>query len=273
MRVLSANLSRSTAWEPTNLATTVRVLFEAAADVIAVQECPGKEHLSHLAGRLGYQCRIAPSPTGFHTGLLWHPDLVEVVGGDKYADQSIGTWHGFTSSTLTCGSWPSPITFLSAHLIPHDVDTAVSEARFLQTRVRRHGHPGVLLGDLNHLALEGPEPDWATIPEHNRASRTILDQDTPDVLRGDRRVGLVLTRSGLVDAAAHHAHTSGEQGAFAPTGVHGQTRVDQVWVSRVLAEAITGYERLDHRDVTDHHPILVDLALGSLAPIGQVEFH
>ena len=273
MRVLSANLKKPTAWEPDCLPIVADIITDAAAEVVAVQECPGQEHLEELAGLLGYTYRIAPSPTGFHTGLLWHRDLREVVGGDKYADRSVGTWHGFTSSTLTCGSWPSPITFLSAHLIPHDVDQAVSEARFLQTRVRRHGHPGVLLGDLNHLALEGPEPPWDEIPDHNRASRTILDQDNPDDVVGDRRVGLVLTRSGLVDAAAHHAHTFGDQGAFAPTGVHGKTRVDQVWVSRVLAAAITGYERLDHRDVTDHHPVLVDLDLGSLAPIGQVEFH
>lgn len=273
MRVLSANLKKPTAWEPDCLPIVADIITDAAAEVVAVQECPGQEHLEELAGLLGYACRIAPSPTGFHTGLLWHRDLTEVVGGDKYADRATGTWHGFTSSTLTGQGWPCPITFLSAHLIPHDVDQAVGEARFLQTRVRRHGHPGVLMGDLNHLPLEGPEPPWDEIPEHNRASRTVLDQDRPDDLVGDRRVGVVLTRSGLVDAAAHHAHTCGDRGVFAPTGVHGKTRVDQVWVSRVLAAAITGYERLDHRGVTDHHPVLAELDLGPLAPIGQVEFH
>lgn len=273
MRVLSANLKKPTAWEPDCLPIVADIITDAAAEVVAVQECPGQEHLEELAGLLGYTYRIAPSPTGFHTGLLWRPGLVEVVGGDKYADQAIGTWHGFTSSTLTSGSWPSPITFISAHLIPHDVDTAVSEARFLQTRVRRHGHPGVLLGDLNHLALEGPEPNWDEISAHNRASRTILDQDDPDNVVGDRRMGLALTRGGLTDVAAHQAAVTGDNRLFAITGVYGLMRVDQAWVTHELVDAITGYERLDHHGVTDHHPILVDLDLEEIAPIERVEFH
>lgn len=274
MRLLSGNFEYSTAWEEDALPTVASIISDSDADVVAIQECPGPEHLEKLALKLGYHHRIAASPTGIHTGLLWRPGITEVSGGDKYAERiQQGTWHGFASSTLTCESWPSPITFISAHLIPHDVDQAVGEARFLQTRVRREGHPGVFAGDLNHLALEGPEPDWDAIPEHNRASRTILDQFAPETVVGDRRVGLALTRGGLTDVAAHRAAATGDESLLAHTGVHGLVRVDQAWVTRELVDAIAGYERMDHRGVTDHHPILVDLALEGMAPIERTEFH
>lgn len=274
MRLLSVNLEYSSAWEPSVLPSAAAIITDAAPDVVAVQECPGQEHLEKLASMLGYTYRIAASPTGIHTGLLWKPGITELSGGDKYAERiKAGTWHGFTSSTLTCESWPSPITFVSAHLIPHDVDAAVGEARFLQTRVRREGRPGVFVGDLNHLPLSGPEPDWATIPVHNQASRTVLDQFNPETVVGDRRVGLALTRGGLTDVAAHWSAATGNESLLAHTGVYGRVRVDQAWVTSELVDAIRGYQRLDHRGVTDHHPILVELALEELAPIRRAEFH
>lgn len=274
MRLVSANLEYKTAWSEEMLPRAAALLAATGADVIAVQECPGPEALEKLAGALGYEHRIAPSPTGIHTGILWAPHVREVSGGDKYAERiGAGTWHGFTSSTLVSEGWPSPVTVISAHLVPHEVDGAVAEARFLQTRVRREGWPGILVGDLNHGALEGPEPPWDEVPEHNRASRTILDQDDPERIRLDRRVGLALTRGGLVDVAARVADRDGNAGALAHTGVHGKIRVDQCWVTGALAPAIADYERLDHQGVTDHHPVQIDLDLEDLPPIGQVEFH
>lgn len=270
MRLVSANLEYKTAWNEQELPRVAALLSATGADVIAVQECPGQEHLEQLAAALGYEHRIAPSPTGLHTGLLWAPHVREVEGGDKYADR---TWHGFTSSTLVADGWACPVTVISAHLVPHDVDGAVAEARLLQTRVRRQGWPGILTGDLNHGALAGPEPDWEQVPVHNRASRTVLDQGRPEVVRLDRRVGLALHRGGLVDVAARVAEQAGDEGALAHTGVHGLLRVDQCWTTGELAPAISGYTRLGHEQVTDHHPIQVDLALEDLAPIAQVEFH
>lgn len=272
MRLLSMNLEYSSAWENENLAEVADLVVEVDPDVIAIQECPAEERLQALQDLLGYDYRFGPSSTGLHTALLWRPGIVEEVGGDKYAGGR-ATWHGFTSSTLRAPGWPCAITFVSAHLIPHDVDRAMGEARFLQTRVRRQGWPGVLVGDINHLPLMGPEPDWDQVPEHNRASRTILDPDRPDEIRGDRTVGLALTRGGLVDVAAHRAEQTGDETLLEHTGVHGLVRVDQAWVTRQLAPAITGYERLDHRGLTDHHPIMVDLDLDLLDPIGRVEFH
>lgn len=278
MRLVSANLEH-TAWPEKTAGADewfpmVFLLKDSNADVVAVQECPGPDHLARLADKLGYEHHIADAPTGIHTGLLWRPEIEAISVGDKYAELiRKGTWHGFTSATLVGPGWPCPVTFISAHLIPHDVDQAVGEARFLQTRVRREGWPGVLVGDLNHGPLVGPEPNWEEVPEHNRASRTILDPDRPDVLRLDRRVGLALTRGGLVDVAAHLAAATGEEDLLAHTGVHGKLRVDQAWVTRQLVPAIRGYERLDHRGVTDHHPIAVDLALEGLEPMARVAFH
>ena len=270
MRLVSTNLEYKTAWSDEELPRAAALLSATGADVIAVQECPSPERLEVLARELGYEHRIAPAPQGLHTGLLWALHVDEVSGGDKYAEK---TWHGFTSSTLVAQGWPCPITVISAHLVPHDVDGAVAEARLLQTRVRRQGWPGILVGDLNHGALEGPEPSWEEVPVHNRASRTILDQDRPDVVRLDRRVGLALHRGGLTDVAARVAEQRGDESALAHTGVHGRIRVDQCWVTGALAPAISGYARLDHDQVTDHHPIQVDLDLESLPLVAQVEFH
>ncbi|WP_435108044.1 endonuclease/exonuclease/phosphatase family protein [Nocardiopsis synnemataformans] len=270
MHLLSANLEYTTAW--TRVDEVAALIGDAHAEVVAIQECPEEPALAALADRLGFTYRMGPSPSGLHTALLWAPHVEEVHGGDKYEDKGV-TWHGFTSSTLRGPRWPCPITFICAHLVPHDVDAAVGEARFLQTRVHRQGWPGVLLGDVNHGPLAGPEPDWDQVPEHNRASRTILDQDQPDKVRLDRRVGLALTRGKMIDVAAHLADLTGREELLAYTGVHGLLRTDQVWVTRQLAGAIAGYARLDHRGVSDHHPIAVDLAIEDLAPIPQVAFH
>ena len=273
MRLLSANLESSTAWEEDALAVAAAIFSDAGADVAAVQECPGEGHLKALAALLGFQYRIAPSPTGLHTGLLWRPEITEVGGGDKYAERTQGTWHGFTSSTLVADGWPCPLTVISAHLIPHSTQAAIEEAQFIQSRVIREGYPGILVGDLNHLAQQGPEPDWSQVPLHNRASRTVLDPARPEDLVGDRRVGLVLTRAGLVDVAAARFEATGDETLLDHTGVYGRVRVDQAWVTGQLAGAIVGYERLDHRGITDHHPIQVDLNLEDLAAIERVEYH
>lgn len=270
MRLLSLNAEYTTAWSKKTLPVLADIVTDAAADVIAVQECPGEDALDALAHRLGYPYRLGPGPNRLHTGLLWTPDIKELHGGDKYAER---TWHGFTSSTLVGPSWPCPLTLISAHLVPHDVDAAVGEARFLQARVRRWGWPGILAGDLNHGPLVGPEPDWDQVPEHNLASRTILDPTRPDEHLLDRRVGLALTRGKLTDVAAHQAEATDTPELLAYTGVYGRLRTDQVWVTRQLVPAIGGYERLDHRGATDHHPVAVDLAVENLPPIAQVAWH
>lgn len=277
MRITSINAERSHAWRGGVFPELVELAASTRSQVIAVQECPGPEAMAALAQALGMEHYCAASPTGHHTGLLWAPEISADPVGDKYIedlDEVRPTWHGFASATLHHPRWPSPITVLCAHLVPHSTQQAVSESQFIQGRVRREGRPGIVLGDLNHPPLIGPEPDnWDLIPEHNRASRTILDPADPDRLLWDRRVGLVLHRGRLVDVAAHLHQTTGREDVLEPTGIHGHLRVDQIWVTSGLVGSITGYTRHDPGQVTDHYAITAELDLAGLDPIGRVAYH
>lgn len=274
MRILSINASYNHSWSPDVLPSLAEMIAAPEPTVVALQECPDPGLLAEMAEKLGLAHYCAPAPQGLHTGLLWSPELEALHTGDKYPhldeeDGGMRTWHGFASVTLHGHSWPNPITFLSCHLIPHSTRAAVPESQFLQGRLRRQGWPGVLLGDVNHGPLVGPEPDWDTVPVHNIASRTVIDPDHPDKLILDRSVGLVLYRSRLTDVAARRYEQTGDEDLLAPTGVAGGIRTDQAWTTSELVPAITGYERLDHRGVTDHHPILVNLDLERIGPVEQ----
>lgn len=273
MKLVSANLNSATAWSDTARSQAAALLRETGAEIIAVQECP-KGHeaaLADLAEQVGgWHYRIGPAPKRLHTALMWAPHIEEIQGGDSYQED---TWHGYTVATLRGAGWPSPITVISAHLAPHSSVLAITEAQLLQSRVRRWGHPGIIAGDINHMPLHGPEPDWDSIPHHNRGSRTLLDPDHPEHVRADRRVVLALQRGGLTDVAAHLHQQTNDEELLAPTGVYGRTRVDQIHVTEQLTPAIVGYERLDHRDLTDHHPVAAELDLQRLGLIDKAEFH
>ena len=244
----------------------VELIADIGADVVAVQEVPGEKAAEKLAAALGMQVSIGPSPSGLHAAVLRRPDLSEQAREHKYADR---VWNGYVSSTLSDPSWPTPVTVVCAHLAPHSAALAAAEAQLLVGRGRRQGRPGIIMGDINHAPLAGPEPDWSLVPDHNRSARTVLDEGP---LRADRTVGRVLDRAGYTDAAAHLAAERGDDALLAPTGVHGRMRVDQVWLSEQLVPALAGYERLDHRGTTDHHPVQVDLNLSRMTDTAQREW-
>ncbi|WP_017596438.1 endonuclease/exonuclease/phosphatase family protein [Nocardiopsis potens] len=277
IRVLSWNI-RYDAWTPSRREAVHALLAAQAPDVVCLQEIPSDDpaRARDIAEHLGLAARIAPAPNGLHTAVLVPPGWEEVAWDVKYAS---ALWHGAGALTVRAPSWPVPLTVVSAHLVPHDVDAAVGEARLLIGRVQRQGCPGILVGDINHAPWMGPEPDWSRVPAHNRSARTVLDPARPEELVADRRVGLVLRRGGLVDAAElHHART-GDDAVLEATGHYGRLRVDQVHLYR-LEGALLGYERLPltldsagDPVESDHHPIVVDLDLGRVADTAVHAWH
>lgn len=270
MRLVSANLNHITAWSEANLPRTAELLRETNAEIIAIQECPSQTTLDAVATALGFDgClgdeahgNVRYAPARFFTALLWSRSLTEIRKTDTY---SAKTWHGYTTATLDHSDWPCPLSVISAHLNPFSSQIALGEAQLLQSRLQRSGQPAVLLADVNQIPLVGPEPDWEEIAPHVRAARTMFDVDRPDEIKADRRVGLVFHRAGFTDVAAAMYERTRNEAYLEPTGVHGGSRVDQIWTTKELTPTIRGYERLDHQGLTDHHPIAADLDLSAVA--------
>ena len=283
LRLISWNL-RYDGWTEARRAAIHELLEREQPDVLCLQEIPaeslaegGPQRADEVAELLGMELRVAPAPHRLHTAVAYRSGWEELAWDDRYGAD---TWHGTGAVTVQGPGWPVPLTVISAHLIPHSTQRAVPEAQLLVTRAHRQGCPAVIAGDINHPPLVGPEPDWAQVPEHNRSSRTILDPDRPDELRGDRRVGLVLSRGGLTDAAALQHERTGQEALLAPTGHYGRLRVDQAWVSDRLVDAVVECRRLELERgadgaplASDHHPIRLDLDLARLGDTAVREWH
>lgn len=252
----------------------VDLVRDRAPDVLMLQEAngwadPGDQRLRDLEQDLGMRGRIAPSQTGFHTGILTTEEIEWVEWREKYAH---ATFHGFSELVVTVPGLPEPVVLLSAHLNPWSADAAAIEAQLLAGRAHKEaadrfaGGLGILAGDINHVPLNDPEPPWDLVTPADRASRTIASE-TP--LRANRIVGQVLARGELVDAAAHLAEAGDEPELRAPTGHDGQLRGDQIHITWGLLPALVDYRRIttwvDDVELSDHDAVVAVLDLSRLS--------
>lgn len=239
-----------------------RRIRQVGPQVLLVQEATGwydgpvqSPRMFAVQEELGMRGEVAPSPTGFHTGIFI--EETDIAWGEWITKYNHATFQGHAELTVDVGL-PGPLTLVCAHLNPHSAAAASQEAQLLVQRVYRNGPYGLIGGDLNHVPPGDREPDWEQVTAPNRASRTILGQ-TP--LRADTSVGQALAAGDLVDVAAHLADVRGDPSLRAWTAPDGQLRCDQFHLTPALLPALVDYQRVDTGEDSDHDGVVMVLDL------------
>lgn len=241
-------------------------------DLVLLQEASewhafGHRQLGRAMSDLGMEAApIPPSSSGIPPILLYRR---ETVGAWKNwnTDFSRETLHGFGVAVFDVGL-PAPLAVASVHLNPFVADKARDEAKLLATRAMRYGPYGIVAGDINYppCSPDSPAPDYSTMRPYNRSARTRLPSESGGELLPERRVTEMLTYSGYVDVAWHLYELSGrtDTSLLARTGT--DDRIDQGWVSRPLAPALTDYRLVDAPvEASDHKGFTFTLDLSKAA--------
>lgn len=230
-------------------------------DVVVLQEVGGWE--SDLARQharaeadLGMRIHLRPSVNSAGgTAIAHRHGLRWVATETQYATRML---HGFTHVCLDVGlAWP--LVVISAHLTPYSAQAAAQELQVIIGRAYRYGGLAVIGGDMNHVPLADPEPDWSRARPYNRSARTHAVAVSGERPRGDRIVAATARQGDLTDVAAHLAETHGDPSLRAPTGHHGGLRVDWFLTTPALRPAISEYRRIETRPHTDHDAICVEI--------------
>ncbi|MER5973308.1 endonuclease/exonuclease/phosphatase family protein [Streptomyces sp. NPDC002055] len=243
-----------------------RIRGAGAPDLVLLQEACGWSEYGHrqLARAMDDldldAMPIPPSGSGIVPILLYRRETVGrwKIWNTDFADQSL---HGFGVACFDVGL-PAPLAVVSCHLDPFVADRARDEAKLIATRAYRYGPYALIGGDLNYPPAHpsSPAPDYATMRPYNIAARTRLPSEAGAPLVPDRRVTEMLAYAGYTDAAWHRYQQCGNRDLLRATGT--DDRIDAVWVSHPLREAITDYRLLDSpAGASDHHGLAVRLDL------------
>lgn len=185
----------------------IEILTALRFDVLAVQELKGWEQgnwwrLYELADACGM--KPLPPVTSHvgdgrnHMALLYRPETVRVR--DFTPDHGKGAFHhGLGRARMRINN--TELCVLMTHLAWVDGDKRLAEARWLTDYAGSFpGTPGkaVLLGDLNVISNDDPEPDWDEVPT-NLHARYRLVQSDGSFGAFDRRAMQVLLNAGWVD--------------------------------------------------------------------------
>lgn len=187
------------------LSTQMTALRAMDLDLVALQEVKDGSRDDHalecsIANELGMQTLLAPSASHqCHLVLAWKPDKLRRV---RYSpDAAEGNFHHTLQRVeFVIPDTDEPLTVLNTHLDPFSGDDRESEARWL-TEYAAPGRRTLLLGDLNTIGADDPEPDWSTLPGHLR-SRHLLCRDDGTLGPTDRRAIRLLVGAGFVDPFA-----------------------------------------------------------------------
>jgi endonuclease/exonuclease/phosphatase family metal-dependent hydrolase len=223
----------------------------------------GERQLHRAMADLGVQALpLAPTSSGYGTAVLYRPDrLGQPVSWNT--DFAHKVTHGFGVAAFEVGL-PKPLSLVPTHLTPFGARAALMEADMIIGRAYRNGPYCVVGGDINYAPANGPEPLFEKMLPFNRSARCRLPQpgDTGPV--ANRDVGLTLELAKLVDVAWRLFEQTGDEALMTRTA--SDDRVDQVWVSSALAQAIRSYRVLDDpADASDHKGLVVELDLALAA--------
>ncbi|MYV97649.1 endonuclease/exonuclease/phosphatase [Streptomyces sp. SID3343] len=194
------------AWDDDRYGNLLAVLATLGGDVIGLQEA--KEWDKHdfarvceTAEALGMQALFAPSASHeCHLVLLYRAEALSLK---KWTPDAACRkfHHTLQRAEFAIRATGEDVTVLHTHLDPFSGDGRKKEASWL-TEYAKHDTSGVLLGDLNTIGADDPEPNWDLFPPrlHSR-HRLVL----PDGRFGpaDRRAIRSLTAAGFVDPFTH----------------------------------------------------------------------
>lgn len=231
-------------------------------DIVCLSELPSDPGtLQMFAEGLGMASPgLAPAVSGTHTALLYKPDTMGAHVAWE-TNHSHLTQHGLGIAFFKIGL-PYQLAVASVHLNPYAIGWALCEASLAAARARRQGPLAIIAGDINYSPGYGPDPDFSAMGDWNINQRTVMtDPARNEPLVPDRRVAWTLERSGFCDVAAELHRGTRDDALLVRTGRH--ERVDQIWVSRPLAEVACGYRVIDHREdgASDHQGVVAAINL------------
>ncbi|WP_405814212.1 hypothetical protein OG241_06465 [Streptomyces sp. NBC_01390] len=202
---------------------------------------------------LGLKLTVAPSRQ-LNTAVAWNPKALDWLDTDtRYSTTDLH--HGYCAPRFkprTDQEWPVPLVAISTHLTPFAAETAAAEAKVVIHRAYRYGGIGLIGGDINHLPLGDPEPDWEQVPPYDRVARCLPRERPDDPWLGNRIVGQTFLNGDMTDIAAHLAARDNNPELLRVTGEFGQIRTDQTHVTPALVPAIQDYQLVDPGGCTDH---------------------
>ncbi|WP_149829076.1 endonuclease/exonuclease/phosphatase family protein [Streptomyces tailanensis] len=265
LTVMSQNVQYG-AFEDGRWEGLVEIIRDVDPQLLCLQEVDAladPERAESIRKALGMELVVAPSKY-LPTALAWDPAVWEWAGTEtKYSLTEMH--HGYCTLQLRplglATDWPVPLVAISTHLNPYSAQAAAVEAQLLCARAYRHGGIGFIAGDINHMPLGDPEPDWSLVQPYNRTSRCLRRQHPDDPWQGNRIVGQTLRDGDFTDVAAHLADLHRDPELLQSTGRHGLLRVDQAHVTQPLVPAIRDYCRVDPKEYADHFGVVFTLDL------------
>lgn len=221
----------------------------------------GHKQLARAARELDLDAvPLAPSRSGIGTCLLYRPEVLGrwVRHNPDFSDETL---HGFAVTSFDIGL-PGPLSFVPVHFTPMSAGAAEIEAGYAATRGYKYGPFSILAGDINYAPASDshPPPDYSEMRPYNIGARTLSHGEfvPGQPLEPNRRVARKLTQNGYVDVAWELFKQSGDEALLRHTA--SDDRIDQIWVSSPLTNAVSHYRVLDSpAGASDHHGLSVQI--------------
>jgi hypothetical protein len=210
-----------------------------------------RDHLRHIAGRLGMRAVLGPPVPGqwrrMHTAILIRAgNGIEIAGTGPPPMAVPGAENpAWTQAAIQVPGISHLIDLYSVHLPARAAIRQRWQAEALASVIAQRGLLAHAAGDWNSIPrTDRPAPQQLTaMNPHLRPARMILDGGP---LRPDYGIDDLLTGTGLTDIAAHL-----DPDALRATGPAG-SRVDRHCATREMARAAVAY-RQAATPGTDHH--------------------
>lgn len=255
---------------PERWAGQMKFLKSLRPDILALQECTfwdllGRRRLHQAVADVGSATGFlsyANATTGghrFHSAILLSDRLTVLAeDADRARYHHVMGW-----ADLGVPGMPElTLGVRHLHLDPFDPRNRAREVAPLEV-LAAPGRLSVVLGDLNTIGRQFPEPAWEQMERHLLNGHLRLPGE-PEI--GDRDAVELLARSGFTDPALASGMTDVATAAFGPGDV--PRRQDLILTSPALTPAVTGYQV--HRqpvddDLSDHCAVSIDLDLAVVA--------
>ncbi|MFG3043151.1 endonuclease/exonuclease/phosphatase family protein [Streptomyces sp. NPDC048330] len=235
------------------------------ADVLALQECNfwdllGNRRMYQTLNALGmgsaYLAYANETTSGhrFHSVIMLSRRVqLAAQGADRDRYHHVMGW-----ANLILPGLEGMLELRNLHLDPFDPRNRAREASPLGV-LAAPGRRSLVVGDVNSIGLDYPEPDWTRLPAHAVNGQLRLPREEEV---SDRDATELLARAGFADASHPFQQETAATAAFGDGDV--PRRQDLILMSPALAPALVGYqvhlEPVD-KELSDHGAVSGDFDL------------
>ncbi|NDZ76989.1 hypothetical protein G3I19_00320 [Streptomyces sp. SID10853] len=246
----------------------VEYLRGLEADILALQECNfwdllGKRRMYQTLNALGMgsahlaYANETTSGHRFHTVIMLSRRVqVAAQDADRNRYHHVMGW-----ANLILPGLEGLLELRNLHLDPFDPRNRAREVSPLGV-LAAPGRRSLIVGDVNCIGLEFPEPDWGQLPAHAVNGQLRLPREEEV---SDRDATELLARAGFKDASHPFKQEMAATAAFGDGDV--PRRQDLILMSPDLAPALDDY-RVDlepvDKELSDHGAVSADFDLSRL---------